>query len=598
MQPVIDANYQLVRDQPALVQPRVVGYISRLYDYRLMQLRDLHPNTPNVNQPPYHGLPPPHLLLGYQYMHRTLNDYLFENRIFMQLSYELGATRRPQRLHWNCLTDCSYSLTVGDYMRFLDLDNFHDSFEQMHNAVLMDRVRADMRQANLRGSGADALDLSQHDHLTGAGAANLHNSVLDRLASANDASLLAAIRRLRVALCHYLFLMHYERLDTLQQYQFLPGSVAFTYDEWIQAFVDTFADLDTQSLVATIGEDPAHVLDDEPTEIMTRCLIQSLAAPSDELAGGAHPIRLRNRTVPARPGLRPRNPQGRAITSSQMRRRRRRAIQAFVDRLPVTRRRPRPPPERPPSPRPGPSRELEPEEWEAMEEEEPEREAEDEEERLFQEVVQTIMEAIEALQTELSGVARRHSIFQFATAFYRLLLVSREAGMVTPSFIRKWVLYFFLCEHMASTLYYLHSRFILNRNFRRYCDLPLAQVLLRGWDVNAQPIFKRIWSEQLSPQQSAHVFETLWERILRDCLMMVERTGQFIGLDESDQQIFLSDIQYRDRSGDIEEVLNQLNLSEELIENIEISFRIKVKGTVAITTNQQIKDVLRRNLRP
>ena len=88
----------MVRNQPALVHPNSVFLVSRLYDYRLMQLRDLSPNGPNVAGYPYHRLPPPHLLLGYQYMHRALNDYFFENRVFMQLGYESPPAQRPRRL--------------------------------------------------------------------------------------------------------------------------------------------------------------------------------------------------------------------------------------------------------------------------------------------------------------------------------------------------------------------------------------------------------------------------------------------------------------------------------------------------------------------
>ena len=166
-------------------------------------------------------------------------------------------------------------------------------------------------------------------------------------------------------------------------------------------------------------------------------------------------------------------------------------------------------------------------------------------------------------------------------------------ALVTDSFLRKWVLYFFLAEHIASTLYYLYSHFINYREFRRYVEIDTLQVLIVGWDVNAQQVFKRIWSEQ---SNSSRIFETLWNRILRDFLLMVERTGQFEGMDETDQQLFLSDIQYRDKSGDIDEVLKQLNLSEELIESIDISFRLKYRGIVAISTNQRITDNLRQVL--
>ncbi|AXB73033.1 pre-terminal protein [Psittacine adenovirus 1] len=577
-----------------------------------MQLRDLAPGSPNVAGPPYEGLPPPHFLLGYQYMHRTLNDYLFENRVFMQLGYESPPTQRPRRLFWTCLTDCSYTVNVGQYMRFLDLENFHDSFQQMHNAVLMDRVAADMGRVHLRGRGIDVgargevLDPEQfpmdaendnrrHSFLSGRGASGLSDDVVQRLSSAADADTLAAIRRLRVALCHYLFCQYYDNFRTERTISFLPGSDVFADIDWLSLFVETFADLDTQTLVRQPGVrgDPF----DEPAEVMARCFLSSLAATDNPnaaeeaiqlLRGG---MQLRNRRVPAREGLRPRNRQGQAITASQLTARRRRAVQRFIDRLPPTRRRRRP---RAPSPPPPAPEEEEEEFMEELEEPFVPIEPEEEEEAFLDEIIRTALEAINALQEELSGPARRHELFRFGTDFYRLLLQSRDAGIVTESFLRKWVLYFFLAEHIASTLYYLYSHFVAHREFRRYVDVTMLQVVLTGWDVNAQQIFKRLWSEQSNP---ATIFETIWQRVLRDFLMMVERTGQFQGMDELDQHLFLSDIQYRDRSGDVEEVLKQLNLSEELLDSIDLSFRIKFRGIVAINTNQRIRVQLLRVLR-
>ncbi|AWT08523.1 pTP [Fowl adenovirus 8b] len=614
----------MVRHQPALVNPNSVALVSRLYDYRLMQLRDLSPGGPNVAAYPYHRLPPPHLLLGYQYMHRALNDYFFENRVFMQLGYESPPAQRPRRLFWTCLTDCSYSVNVGAYMRFLDLDNFHDSFQQMHNAVLMDRIASDMAHVHLRGRGVDvarsgdvvgggddlaaavgeddgddaaAAAAAARSHLSGSGAAGLQNDILLRAASRDDAVLLEAIRRLRVALCHYLFCYARERFNTENTYRFLPGSDVFGEENWLTLFTDAFAELDTQSLLRQAALDPRDHHAEEPAETMARCFVSTLATGQDYdaesrgrggFSGGA--IVLRNRRVTDRRGLRPRDRTGRAITASQVRRVRRRAVREFIDRLPRVIRRRR-------VPRPEPA--VEEEEPMVVEEEEepvPPPPAEEEEETLLDEVIRTVLEAIDALQEELSGAARRHELFRFTNDFYRLLLQTRDAdiALVTESFLRKWVLYFFLAEHVASTLYYLYTHFISNREFRRYVDVTTLQVLLVGWDVNAEPVFKRIWSEQSNP---ATIFETLWSRILRDFLMMVERTGQFEGMDEADQQLFLSDIQYRDRSGDIEEVLKQLNLSEEFIDSIDISFRIKFRGIVAINTNDDITANLRRVLR-
>lgn len=617
----------MVRHQPALVHPNSVALVSRLYDYRLMQLRDLSPGGPNVAAYPYHRLPPPHLLLGYQYMHRALNDYFFENRVFMQLGYESPPAQRPRRLFWTCLTDCSYSVNVGAYMRFLDLDNFHDSFQQMHNAVLMDRIASDMAHVHLRGRGVDvarsgdvvgggddlvaavgeddgdgaaaaAAAAAARSHLSGSGAAGLQNDILLRAASRDDAVLLEAIRRLRVALCHYLFCYARERFNTENTYRFLPGSDVFGEENWLTLFTDAFAELDTQSLLRQAALDPRDHDAEEPAETMARCFVSTLATGQDYdaesrgrggFSGGA--IVLRNRRVTDRRGLRPRDRTGRAITASQVRRVRRRAVREFIDRLPRVIRRRR-------VPRPEPVEEEEP--MVGEEEEEPvpppPAAAEEEEETLLDEVIRTVLEAIDALQEELTGAARRHELFRFTNDFYRLLLQTRDAdiALVTESFLRKWVLYFFLAEHVASTLYYLYTHFISNREFRRYVDVTTLQVLLVGWDVNAEPVFKRIWSEQSNP---ATIFETLWSRILRDFLMMVERTGQFEGMDEADQQLFLSDIQYRDRSGDIEEVLKQLNLSEEFIDSIDISFRIKFRGIVAINTNDDITANLRRVLR-
>ncbi|WIV62963.1 pTP protein [Fowl aviadenovirus E] len=620
----------MVRHQPALVNPNSVALVSRLYDYRLMQLRDLSPGGPNVAAYPYHRLPPPHLLLGYQYMHRALNDYFFENRVFMQLGYESPPAQRPRRLFWTCLTDCSYSVNVGAYMRFLDLDNFHDSFQQMHNAVLMDRIASDMAHVHLRGRGVDvarsgdvvggggddlaaavgeddgddaaaaAAAAAARSHLSGSGAAGLQNDILLRAASRDDAVLLEAIRRLRVALCHYLFCYARERFNTENTYRFLPGSDVFGEENWLTLFTDAFAELDTQSLLRQAALDPRDHHAEEPAETMARCFVSTLATGQDYdaesrgrggFSGGA--IVLRNRRVTDRRGLRPRDRTGRAITASQVRRVRRRAVREFIDRLPRVIRRRR-------VPRPEPAvEEEEPMVEEGVEEEPvppPPAAEEEEEETLLDEVIRTVLEAIDALQEELTGAARRHELFRFTNDFYRLLLQTRDAdiALVTESFLRKWVLYFFLAEHVASTLYYLYTHFISNREFRRYVDVTTLQVLLVGWDVNAEPVFKRIWSEQSNP---ATIFETLWSRILRDFLMMVERTGQFEGMDEADQQLFLSDIQYRDRSGDIEEVLKQLNLSEEFIDSIDISFRIKFRGIVAINTNDDITANLRRVLR-
>lgn len=538
-----------------------------------MQLLPLEPGSQNVRRPPYEGLPPPHLLLGYQFMHRVLNDYLFDNRVFMQLGFSRSRRFRQARLHWTCLTDCSYTVDVGQYMRFLDIDNFNETFEQMHNTVLMDRVVADINR--LRGRGGTN-NPSTYNILTGTGAYSMNDDMIIRMASQRDAYILGAIRKLRVAMCHYLFCLYYDHFVTQDAYNYIPFSEVFSNEDWLNSFTDVFSELDTRELVDSMRSDPIGLLED-PAEIMTRCLMSTLLEESNpfnegSLSGGA--IQLRNRLVSSRPGLRPRDHRGRAITTSMLRTRRRRTAQHFIDRLPHRLR----------SRRRQDENQIQAEEPQEFEPEEEEESPED----FVDEIVATVLRAIESLQNELSATTRRHRLFQFGTDFYRLLIRNRDSGIVTDSFLRKWVLYFFLAEHIASTLYYLYIRLLANRNFSRFVEITTLQVLITGWDVHARQVFKRIWSEQ-----NAHnMFETLWSRILLDFCMMVERTGQFAGMDEADQQLFLSDIQYRDKSGDIEDVLNQLNLSEELIENIDISFRIKFKGITAISTNKRIQEVL------
>ncbi|ALF39436.1 pTP [Duck adenovirus 3] len=566
-----------VRHEPRQIDPRTVYRVSRVYDYRVMQLVDMAPGSNNVRREPYNGLPAPHLLIGYQYMHKVLNDYYFENRVFMQLGFSRTYGPSQPRLYWTCLTDCSYSVDVGRYMQFLDLDNFNETFEQMHNSVLMDRISADM--GNLAGRG----DPYQQDivtTLTGRGAAGLSTDTAVRIASRDDANILSAIRQLRVALTHYLFSWYFDCYENEHQIRFLPFGDVFTRENWLQELVDSYGSVDTRRLVDAVvsrGFSPS-----DAAEIMSKCLMSTLIetqnpAAEGPLRGGA--IQLRNRRVPSREGLRPRGPRGRAITTSQLSRRRRRTAQVFVDRLPQRRRR------RTAAAAEQPPAEMEEDQYEP----EPGEVVADEEEDFLDEVFRTVLAAINALRDELSPASRRHQMFQFGNDFYRLLVTSRDGGIVTDSFLRKWVLYFFLSEHVASTLYYLYVKFMMNRNFTRFVTIETLQVLLTGWDVHARQVFKRIWSEQNAP----NMFEALWSRVLLDFLMMVERTGQFAGMDEADQQLFLSDIQYRDKSGDIDDVLNQLNLSEELIESIDISFRIKFKGVTAISTNQRIQARLR-----
>ncbi|BBJ21541.1 terminal protein precursor pTP [Crane-associated adenovirus 1] len=575
MQLTIRADEPAIRHIPQLVDPRMVFIISQYYNYRIKMLQDLSPNSPDVQNPPYNNLPPPHLLLGYFYACRTINNYNFDNRTLFQIGFVKPIRQVPSRLYWRMMVDCGYNVDVGRYMRFLDLANFDDTFTRMHNSVLMDRVAADMGNVYMVGRGFN--DDSASRTLSGHGASGIQDNTLLRISSAKDATLLCSLKHLRLALCNYLFCLYYDIFNTQEIYRFLPGSEVYAQGNWLNIFTQTFSVLNSKDLMESINSD--NNLFDEPARVMTQCLILSLSEESDPtslLSGGA--MQLRNRRIVARPGLRSRDARGRAITSSAVRRTRARTVREFVDRLPRrTRQRAH---VRPPSP-------MELEEIEP----EIEMEEEDEESRFIREVIATIQNAMSAINDELSERARNHQLFTFARQFYTLLISAQDRHLVTEAFLRKWVLYFFLSEHIASTMYYLYSHFIENRNFRRFVDIEVVQIVIRGWDNNGENVFKRIWSEH---EHSAVMFETLFSRVLRDFLTMIEKTGQIQDMDEQEQMMFLSNIQYRDRSGDVEEVLRQLNLNEENIDGVDISIRIKFKGVCAISTNNRIIANLQR----
>lgn len=585
MELVMRVDDIMVRHERRQIDPKTVYLVSRLYDYRIVQLTDMTPGSDNVRRDPYDGLPPPHLLIGYQYMHKILNDYYFDNRVFMQLGYTRSYDKRQPRLYWTCLTDCSYSVDVGRYMRFLDLENFNETFEQMHNSILMDRIAADMGQLNGRGMNVDPYQPDIISTLTGVGAAGLADDTAMRVSSRRDASILGGIRKLRVSLTNFLFCVFYDIFQTQREYRFLPFSNEFLNENWLNEFADTFYCLDSRRIVEEACNINPDVSVGDAANTMAKCLMSTLVEANNPISGGSiigGAIHLRNRRISNRPGLRPRDRFGRAITASTLRRMRRRVSNRFIDRLPYVRRNRR---------EVATGEEGLPEDLrELYEDHYGEEEIGEEPEQFIDEIIRTVLHAIQLLRDELSPSSRRHHLFQFGNEFYRLLIQSREIGILTDSFLRKWVLYFFLSEHIASTLYYFFIKFHNNRNFSRFVNIETIQVLITGWDLNARQVFKRIWSEH----RAANMFEALWSRILLDFIMMVERTGQFAGMDEADQHLFLSDIQYRDKSGDIDNVLNQLNLNEELIENIDISFRIKFKGVVAISTNKRIQATLNR----
>lgn len=65
-----------------------ITWLSRyVYHYHRLMLEDLAPGAPATLRWPLYREPPPHFLVGYQYLVRTCNDYVFESRAYSRLRY-------------------------------------------------------------------------------------------------------------------------------------------------------------------------------------------------------------------------------------------------------------------------------------------------------------------------------------------------------------------------------------------------------------------------------------------------------------------------------------------------------------------------------
>ena len=254
-----------------------------------------------------------------------------------------------------------------------------------------------------------------------------------------------------------------------------------------------------------------------------------------------------------------------------MRRRRGEMIEQFVDRLPIRRRR-----------RPAPR---------ASDEEEEEEEAAvrlSPEEDFAREVRRAIAEVIRLLQDELTVSARQMEFFNFTVNFYEVMQRLDLLGDITESAIRRWVMYFFVTEHIATTLNYLHNALRVYPAATRHLDLGLAQVVMRARDAQGENIYTRVWNET-----GVGAFQALMRRIAVDLSATVERAGRG-ELDEAEREEFMADIAYHDNSGDVEEILRQVAMNDALIDSVELSFRFRVTGPVVFSQNRQIQTINRR----
>lgn len=546
-----------------------ITWMSRyLYGYHRLMLEDLAPGAPATQRWPLYRQPPPHFLVGYQYLVRTCNDYVFDSRAFSRLRYSEVVQPGLQTVNWSLMANCTYTINTGAYHRFVDMDDFQDTLTRVQQAILAERVVADLALVQpLRGVGVtrmedsasasdDDIERLMHDYYKNLSrcqgqAWGMAERLRIQQAGPKDLVLLATIRRLKNAYFNYIISnRNSNSVHRAATCLSLPCDC-----DWLDAFLERFSDpVDLDALTS-------------PTPQLIRCIVSALSLPNGdpphyrEMTGGVFTLRPRER--------------GRAVTET-MRRRRGEMIERFVDRLPVRRRRRRAPPPPPP--------EEEIEEEVVMEEEE-EEEAPGDFER---EVRATIAQLIRLLEDELTVSARNAQFFNFAVDFYEAMERLEAIGDISEMPLRRWIMYFFVTEHIATTLNYLFQRLRNYAVFTRHVELNLAQVVMRARDADGDVVYSRVWNES-----GLGAFSQLMGRISNDLAATVERAGRG-DLQEEEIEQFMSEIAYQDNSGDVQEILRQAAVNDAEIDSVELSFRFKVTGPVVFTQRRQIQDVNRR----
>ncbi|YP_068061.1 pTP [Tree shrew adenovirus 1] len=531
-----------------------ISWMSRyIYNYSRLMLQNLSPRQPATLRWPLYSYPPPHFLIGYQYVLRVCNDYIFDQRAYSRLKYHEFVSPGSQFVNWSMMANCTYTINTGAYHRFVDLDNFSETLAQVQQAILSDRIVADFALIRpMRGYGRTTVenqavpiermiqeqyrDLGEcQDQVWG-----LADRVRLQQAGRKDLVILSTIRRLKHAYFNYL-------TSGGQQPLSLPCDCF-----WLDAFLQRFGDPVDVDALRRRGWTNLQ---------LTKCVIEALslgdpnALTSEGLRGGAFELRPRE--------------GGRAVTE-EMRRRRGEMIEQFVDRLPIRRRQRR-------RPVPEPS----PETPEEMEVEEPPRTFEEE-------VRAAVAEAVRLLQEELTATARAEEFFNFAVHFYRIINRLEALGEINESTIRRWVLYFFVTEHIATTLNYLNHTLRTTALFSRYVDVNYGQVVMRARNGDGGVVYSRVWNEE-----GGNAFQQLMNRISIDLAATIERAGHG-DLEEEEVEQFMTDIAYHDNSGDVQEILRQVAINDADIESMEISFRFRVTGPVAFSQNREIQNINRR----
>lgn len=522
-----------------------------IYRYHRLMLLNLAPREPATRGWPLYLYPPPHLLVGYQFLVRTCNDYVFDARAYSRLRYTDIKGSSYYALRWTVLANCGYTINTGTYHRFVSMEDFGETLQQVQQAVLADRVVADLATLRpLQGFGLTHMgeerdvpverllqDYYKSLAVCQSDAWGMGERLRCRAASGRDVVLLQAIRKLKTAFFNYL-------THAAEAPMSLPWSV-----DWLSQFVQVFSD-------PSLCDFPSvHA---RPVRQTLQAVIAALSLPSlmplPPLSGGALELRPRE--------------DGRAVTQ-RMRRERGEVVQRFIESLPLPRRRraPRPPPAQEPS-----------------DDDEDDGGDAGDAPTLVEEVRAAVAEAIRLLNEELTNAARAEGFFDFSVLFYQAIQRLEQMDLINEATLRRWVMYFFIAEHAATTLNYLHHHLQLFPPASRRLDIDFAQVVLRARDDDGAVVYSRLWSE------SGHTaFRNLMRRIAADLSSTIERAGA--RLDEDELETLLADMSFQEHSGNVGDVLRQIEVDDVDIDSVELSFRFRVTGPVAFSQNAEIQRI-------
>lgn len=553
-------NLTLSPNDPVVAADRRVGTVrgaktaSRILNYNITQLLNLSPAGQVVRNLPFAGEPPPHLLVGYYYVAAMLNSYLFDRRTFTNLSFDnvLVGFNRTRRMVWRLLCDCAYTVNVGRYTQMVTAESVDgENLRQAQNAIIMDRIVAPVRPREMRGEGIRAAIEGQRHNM---GLANVTEAFLDRYREASvepcDVALISVVNTIKLALINFVLLTRNANVEVELD---LPLD-----DRWVERFIQHFSSRD----VSCAGE--AEDLMD---------VLGVVTSGRGALSGGALTLRS-GRRVGLPFNLRPR-------AGDAVRRTGRRGVERFVDRLPRTTRRRR----RAPVPR-----------EEAVEEDPGEgpsgiQEREERRPMSVQEfndyIVNLFTDLIRRLEREVSEQYRGR-FFDFTERFNRLLIRAINNEEMTPHFARRWITNFFIMEHLASTLYYLNTHLNV-RSVAQYLGVDFVQIVMRARDDEGREMFSRVWLEQ-----GVEGIERLYRRLVDDFLVVTERSEEMAFAAQEEREQLLMDMNFVENSGDVDDVIAQITINDELVDAVEISFRVKLTGVVAFGRNPRIMEAYER----